>query len=148
MPMLAYQGALIAKLKADPGVAALLTAPGGFVKIYDIPPRDALGAPDTANAPFVATGPFQNTRFEVGAEEAWTLRLRLYAISVQPGNAEVMQIASAVKRAIDNQSLTLAGWVNPISRVLSMGSVVNPLQPRQVWIDIEAALYSTTPFPF
>lgn len=102
-PALALQAGLVAALKADAGIAALVGA-----RVYDEPPQGVV-------FPYVAIGaldvePFRNSC----ALSAWRVSFAVEAHS-RPvsGRVEATRIAEAIALAIDEQepAITVAGHV-------------------------------------
>lgn len=87
-PVLDLQGAIIARLRSDAGVAALVGQ-----KIYDVPP-------ESATEPYISIGPSsyqeEYTDCIVGGE----VFIQLDAWSTQPSQNEVRKMAHAVRQAM------------------------------------------------
>jgi len=101
-PGLDLQGAIVAALKLDAGVKALVQA-----GVYDIVPRAADGTPNV-DFPYVAVG---DTQFlpELGeATDAGETVITLHCWSRAVGFPEVRKIARAVTAALHDMPLVMA----------------------------------------
>lgn len=95
------QVAIVNALKADPDLTALVAA-----RIYDrIPTADGKIA---ATFPYVSFGPVQDLPADADCIEASELVIQLDAWSQDPGFMEGRKIAKAIKRALNEQSISLA----------------------------------------
>ena len=97
---LALQKALVAKLKADAGVVALVGA-----RIYDQPPQAAL-------RPYVRIGGIEPRPLRTDGKAAASLTFGIEAHSrpVTSGRVEVTKCAEAIVAALDEADLTVAGY--------------------------------------
>lgn len=94
---LPVQAAIVAALKADAGVAALV---GG--RVYDRAPEDAA-------FPYLSIGPEIAQPFEAQALDGWEMSLQLDAWSRKPGRVECRQIMAASYAALHDAALSVAG---------------------------------------
>jgi hypothetical protein len=94
-PDLELQGEIVKRLKADPGVAALVAD-----RIYDsVPPGVVF--------PYVTYGPTDSTNEDAECIRAYAVAVQLDAWSRKPGSPEVKAIADAVERALHDAALPL-----------------------------------------
>jgi len=94
---LAVQAALVAALRADAGVQALVGQ-----RVYDQAPRDAA-------TPFVSLGPALGQPFEAQGLDAWEAVFTLDVWSRAPGGVEVRAIQAALFAALHHAALSVAG---------------------------------------
>jgi hypothetical protein len=97
---LALQKGLVAKLKADAGVVALVGA-----RIYDQPPQAALH-------PYVRIGGIEPRPLRTDGKAAASLTFGIEAHSrpVTSGRVEATKCAEAIVTALDEVDLTVAGY--------------------------------------
>ncbi|NSL22022.1 DUF3168 domain-containing protein [Agrobacterium tumefaciens] len=95
------QVAIVNALKADPDVAALVGN-----RIYDLVPT--ADGKITATFPYISFGPVQDLPEDTDCLEASELVIQLDTWSRDPGFMEGRKIAKAMKKALDDQSLSLA----------------------------------------
>lgn len=98
-PALALQAALVARLKADAGVAALVGA-----RVHDEPPQDVV-------LPFVRIGDIEVAPLRMDCHTDWTLTFGIEVHS-RPvaGRVEATRIAEAVVTAVDGAALSIVGF--------------------------------------
>ena len=115
-PALALQAAVIAALRTDPGVAALVGA-----RVYDEPPQD--GA-----FPYIRYGtdnlaPLRLSGECVDEDIAFSVEVHSRPVA---GRVEAKRIAHAVRAALDDQGLILPGfrldWLNYTTQAISRAS--------------------------
>jgi Protein of unknown function (DUF3168) len=94
-PELELQGAIVSRLKADPGVAALVNG-----RIYD-------AVPQTATFPYVTIGPTQTIDDRAECIVGLEIFQQIDAWSRGVGYPEVKKIADAVRFALDDAPLVL-----------------------------------------
>jgi len=94
-PDLELQGAIVAALKADPGVTALIAG-----RVYDSVPSNAV-------FPYVSYGPSDSTSDDAECLTAFSIFVQLDAWSRGVGFPEVKKIADAVRRALHDAPLVL-----------------------------------------
>jgi hypothetical protein len=94
-PDLELQGAIVQKLKADPGVAALVNG-----RIFD-------SIPAGAAFPYVSYGPSDLVTDDADCLTAFNGFHQLDAWSRSPGYPEVKRVANAVRVALHDASLAL-----------------------------------------
>jgi hypothetical protein len=95
---LSLQGAIVAALKADPDVDALVAG-----RVYDRPPQDVV-------FPFVEVGDFQETDAGAGCmEDAAEVFVDVHAWSRSIGKVEAHRLAGAIKAALHITAPMLAG---------------------------------------
>lgn len=99
-PSLALQKAVIAALKADAGVSALVGA-----RVYDEPPQNV-------TFPYVRYGtddlaPLRMSGDCVDDDIAFSVEVHSRPVA---GRVEAKRIAQAVREALDDQTLTVAGF--------------------------------------
>ena len=136
--------ALIALLQADSAVAQLVST-----RVYDEVPRDDRGNPSTdLTSPWIYVGPIQQTRFEEGYAEAWTVRVRIYAASLAFGRTGAWELGDAIKTAVELKPLSLTDWTVPLMRIVNMGDIPPPANPKQVFLDIDMQVISKTAYPY
>lgn len=97
-PALALQAALVAALRADAGVAALVGA-----RVYDEPPQDVV-------LPYVRLGNLDASalRMDCHTDTDITVSIECHSRPAS-GRVEAGRMAYAVRLALDDVSLTLAG---------------------------------------
>lgn len=112
-PALALQKALVAALKADAGVTALVGA-----RVYDEPPQGA-------TFPFVRIGtvtvePLRMSGACVDEDIAFSIEAHSRPIA---GRVEATRIAEAIRTALDDQALTVSGfnaeWVQYMTQAVT-----------------------------
>jgi hypothetical protein len=96
------QVAIVARLKADANVAALVSG-----RIYDYVPRDAATGKVTATFPYVSFGPEQDIPEQYDCIDASEIVMQLDGWSRDPGFREVKRIANAVKSALQDAPLPI-----------------------------------------
>lgn len=146
-PANALKAAVIDFLKAAPAVKALVG-----VKVFDEVPRDARGDPQDAQAPYIYLGPCglrRMNRYE--AAQDWTYALRLYCVSTSFNRDEAWAIAEAALAAFNPLATlpaTLApqDWSMTENRVVTMGDVIAPTAPKEVFLDLAGDIVSQTFF--
>lgn len=100
-PTLELQGVIVAALKADAAVAALVAG-----RVYDSVPRSAAGAV-TAGFPYISIGGDEEVSEDADCIDGFAISLQIDCWSRQPGFPEVRRIADAV-RAVLTDDLSLA----------------------------------------
>jgi hypothetical protein len=95
-PSLELQGAIVARLKQDPAVAALVGD-----RIYD-------DVPGTAVFPYVSLGPSAELSDDVDCIVGFEITFQIDAWSRAVGSPEVRRVADAVRRALTGADITLA----------------------------------------
>lgn len=95
-PDLELQGVIIAALKADPAVAAL------------IGPRAYDTIPDQPTFPYVSYGPGDSVEDDADCIATDIVTIQLDAWSRTVGYPEVRRVADAVRRALHDKDFTLA----------------------------------------
>jgi hypothetical protein len=114
-PALALQAALVARLRADAGVSALVAA-----RVYDEPP-------DGAALPLVRVGTLDVApeRMDGCTDEAIIFSIEAHSRPIA-GRVEASRIAHAIRVALDEVSLTVAGynldWCQFLTQAGSRGS--------------------------
>lgn len=100
-PALSLQAALVAALKADAGVAAIVGA-----RVYDEPPQDVA-------FPYVRIGEILVRPFHTDGQEAFEITFGIEAFS-RPvaGRVEAARLAYAVQAALHDQTLAITGYGN------------------------------------
>jgi hypothetical protein len=124
-PETALQEALIAVLRADPAVTALVGD-----NVFDEVPGDE------AKPPHVYLGPVNRTRLEA-CRRTFTIRMRWFAESIDFGRLEAWEIADAVGEALEGLEPDLGdafACEEPI-RITQAGDTIDPLEPKAVFID-------------
>ncbi|PWE27000.1 DUF3168 domain-containing protein [Pararhodobacter marinus] len=115
-PALALQAAVIAALRADSGVAALVGA-----RVYDEPPQDVA-------FPYIRYGtdnlaPLRLSGECVDEDVAFSVEVHSRPVA---GRVEVKRIAHAVRAALDDQGLILPGfrldWLHYTTQAISRAS--------------------------
>lgn len=94
-PELELQGAIVARLKADAGVTALVGQ-----RIYDpVPPG--------ATFPYVSFGPRDSLSDDADCITAFEITMQIDAWSRDPGFKQALQIADAVRNALHDHEFNL-----------------------------------------
>jgi hypothetical protein len=137
-PETAFLKALIAVLKADAGVEAVVAD-----RIFDEVPEDERGL-SLAQPPYLYVGPVNTTRVELGAwpASAWRVRARLYAVSTAFGRLEAWSAAHAARKALEGVELTLDdpfAAQEPVTATQA-GDVTEPLNPKAVFVDLSTTI--------
>lgn len=96
-PALAFQDAIIALLRADAAVAALVGS-----KIYD-------RVPPAVEKPYVSLGPAQQTQEDFDCVNGAEIFQQVDCWSAKPGYAEAKGLAHAVRQALHNVTVTQSG---------------------------------------
>lgn len=98
-PALALQAALVAALKSDPAVAALVGA-----RVHDEPPQ-------AVEFPYVRIGSVEVQPVRMDGHTDWTVTFGI-EVHARPvaGRVEVTRVAEAVVEALDGAVLTIAGF--------------------------------------
>lgn len=94
-PDLELQGEIVKRLKADPGVSALVAG-----RIYDSVPGNAV-------FPYISYGPSDTTSDDAECITAFSIFVQLDAWSRAVGYPEVKKIADAVRRSLHQAPLNL-----------------------------------------
>lgn len=94
-PELELQGAIVARLKADAGVIALIST-----RVYDPVPKEPV-------FPYLSFGPKSTTQEDADCITGFEISLQLDAWSRMPGAVEVQKIADAVRVALHDYDFTL-----------------------------------------
>ena len=125
----AFKAALIAALKADSGVAAIVGA-----NVYDEVDRVS------AVAPWVYLGPMGYRELAIGGA-AFEARLRVYCVSTKFDRDGAWTLHDAVRKALANTVLSLSGGhVASDLRVMAGGDVTIPNAPKEVFVDLMCSL--------
>ena len=94
---LAVQAAIIASLRADAAVAALVAA-----RVHDAPPQGVA-------FPYVSLGPERGEPWEGTTMEGWSLAWQIDTWSRVQGGVEARRIIAAIADALHRETLTVAG---------------------------------------
>lgn len=98
-PALALQAAIIAALRADAAVSALVGA-----RVYDEPPQGV-------EFPYIRLGEFIAQPFHTDGKAAFEITYGVEAYSrPKSGRVEATRIAFAIQAALHDQNLTVAGY--------------------------------------
>lgn len=139
-PEIALQIAVVDRLKADSAVAALVTD-----RVWDEVPTPRQG--EEVPVPYVYIGPIQRTRVETdySLDPIGALRMRLYAVSTNFGRVEAWEVANAVAGALEGftPSLSSPYAAQDMIRAGPLGDVVEPLNPKSVFVDITVPVGKT-----
>ena len=100
---LELQAAIVARLKADAAVRALIGD-----RVYDNVPRNPDGKVDAARFPYVSFGPEQVLPDGWDCQESSEIFIQIDAWSRAVGFPEVKKIANAVRRALHDADLLLS----------------------------------------
>jgi hypothetical protein len=138
-PEIALQTAVIDLLKADAAVAAIV----GDGVVDEVP------ADREPDMPLVEIGPINRTRVE-GCGRAWLIRMRLFCTSIAFGRVEAWELADAVVLALDDDpergpppALSAPFHIADSLRVVQAGDVIDPLQIKSVFVDVQAIVART-----
>jgi hypothetical protein len=101
-PDLELQGVVVAALKADAAVTAIVEG-----RVYDSVPRDASTGKVTAKFPFVSLGPTDEVSNDADCSTAFDIAVQIDCWSRAVGYPEVKRLADAVRRALVGDNLTL-----------------------------------------
>jgi hypothetical protein len=101
-PVLELQGLIIARLRSDAVVAALVGQ-----RSYDIPPLNNSGEVTADLFPYISIGPTSYETEDVDCIPGGEVMIQIDAWSAYQGNTEVRQIADAVRRAIRGAEFAL-----------------------------------------
>lgn len=97
-PSAALQGAIETVLVADPLVFSLVAG-----RVFDRVPRGAL-------TPYVSFGPAQALEDDADCVEGFEITQQLDVWSTEPGYVQAKEVAGAVRKALHNAEITLAGF--------------------------------------
>jgi hypothetical protein len=127
---------LVDAIRAAPGVTAYVGQ-----RIYDVPP-------EKAQTPYVFFGPagFTDAK-DWGCDDAWRFRLRIYVSTAQYGRLAAWDIALAIAAALHEQTppVPVPGFHLPMAiTVVNGGDIIDPLKLKEVFIDIDAVIASST----
>ncbi|RVU17499.1 DUF3168 domain-containing protein [Methylobacterium oryzihabitans] len=126
-------------LVADPAVAALVGD-----KVFDEIPNDRRGGAP----PYVYVGPINRQRLYLECGTAWTVRVRIYAVTTAFGREQGWEVIEAVVQALDGRDdLTLPAPFSLQNRldVTQAGDVVDPLAPKAMFLDLTTIVARDTP---
>ncbi|MGU3418527.1 DUF3168 domain-containing protein [Methylobacterium sp. D54C] len=131
-PETAFLDAVRAHLRADPALAALVAG-----RVYDALP----GAEQRIAPPYLYAGPLRRQRLDTACGEAWTVQLRLYAVSTAFGRHQAWAVIDAAATALADREPPDFALPPPFAVqqpliVTQAGDVVDPLNPRQVFLDV------------
>lgn len=132
-PETALLDAVLAALTAAPAVAAIVDD-----KVLDEVPNDR----SPVKPPYVYAGPINRQRVPDTCARAWTMRMRLYAVSTGFGRREAWTLADAVVAALSRAELALPDpleAVDPVT-VTQAGDVINPPAPKTAFVDITVTI--------
>lgn len=129
--------AILDAVTAILGQASEVTAIVGD-KVLDEVPADR----SPVKAPYVYAGPINRQRVPDSSAIAWTMRMRLFAVSTGFGRREAWNITDAVARALNGTELTLADGFEALgpALVIQAGDVIAPPSPKTTFVDIEIFL--------
>ncbi|MGY2052958.1 DUF3168 domain-containing protein [Methylobacterium sp. JK268] len=136
-PEIALLDALTAILVADPTLAGIISG-----RVYDEVPAE--GAPQDL-PPYVYMGPMNRRRVILDCCPVWTVRARIYAISIDFGRRQAWEIIEAVAQALDLKdapAITLASpyVIQQPLQVEQGGDVFDPTLPRSVFLDVSTTI--------
>lgn len=139
-PILPLRDALRECLRADPGFTAL-----AGIRIYDDVPAAKGGA-----VPYAYIGPMRRQRFEVGCGLAWTVQVRLFAVSTASGRTEAWSLVDAMTAALDGREAFTPPLAAPFRmqkpiEVTQAGDVIDPLQAKSVFLDLTTLITGPGP---
>jgi len=92
---LPLQKAIVAALKADPAVAAIVAA-----RVYDVPPAAPV-------KPYISLGPFDVLTEVASNYEGSDTSIQIDGWSAGQGSVEVKQLARAIREALHEKEFTL-----------------------------------------
>jgi hypothetical protein len=101
----ALQESVVARLRADAGVTALVG-----VRVYDGE------APEGASMPFLIVGEPTETPEDVLGRDGYMITLTFHAWSTHRGRKQVLEILEAMDAALTGAVLTLAGFLSARAR--------------------------------
>lgn len=138
-PILPLCDAIRDCLRADAGFTALAGN-----RIYDEVPTAK------AAAPYAYIGPMRRTRFEVGCGLAWTVQVRLFAVSTAAGRTEAWSLVDAMTAALDGLEAFTPPLADPFRlqkmiEVTQAGDVIDPLQAKSVFLDLTTLIAGPGP---
>lgn len=139
-PREALLAAVVDLIKADPSIAAFPgLAVGAELKVFDQVPEATAG-------PYVYVGPINFTRLAQGdCGRAATVRLRIFAVSVAFGRLEAADLGFLVAAALDGVTPALGPGLAATSlEVVQDGDVIEPIDPKAVFIDLETVVQWAT----
>lgn len=136
-----FKVALLDHLNAHAGLRAVL---GRDDRVFDIVPMDRKqGIIDRASLPLVHLGPM-NVRHDGMPCGELTLDVvaRIYCASDSPGREEAWNICEVLIAALhDLSGLPMgAGFSHQAVAVINAGDVIDPLSPRECFVDIQTKL--------
>lgn len=113
-PTLALQAALVAALKADAGVSALVGA-----RVYD-------RAPEAVAFPYLSLGPERTEPFDAQGTEGREIVWQVDVWSEAAGRVEARQIMAAVAARLHEGALTVTGFAFVMGILLSQRTLAEP----------------------
>lgn len=113
-PTLALQAALVAALKADAGVSALVGA-----RVHD-------RAPEGVTFPYLSLGPVRAEPFDAQATDGREIVWQLDVWSDGPGKVEALHIMAAVAARLHEGALTVTGFAFVMGVLLSQRTLAEP----------------------
>ena len=125
---------IVDTIKASPAVTAAIGN-----RIYDVPP-------EKAQTPYIFLGPAGFTPAnDIGCGDAWRFTMRIYVITAQYGRLAAWDIGMNLAVALHEQrpAIPVPGFGLPMAiLVTNGGDIVDPLELKEVFIDIEAVIGS------
>lgn len=113
-PTLPLQAALVAALKGDAGVSALVGA-----RVYD-------RAPENAAFPFVSLGPERAEPFDAQGTDGREIVWQIDCWSESAGRVEARAIMAAVAARLHEGALTVSGFAFVMGVLLSQRTLAEP----------------------
>ena len=138
-PILPLRDVIRECLRADPGFAALAEN-----RIYDDVPTG------NATVPYAYIGPMRRQRLDMGCGLAWTVQVRLFAVSTASGRTEAWSLIDAMTAALDGREAFTPPLAAPFRlqkmiEVTQAGDVIDPLQAKSVFLDLTTLITGPGP---
>lgn len=145
-PILPLRDAIRDCLRADAGFTAIADN-----RIYDdVPTASANSRGPGATAPYAYIGPMRRQRLDIGCGLAWTVQVRIFAVSTTSGRTEAWSLVDAMTAALDGLEAFTPPLADPFRlqkmiEVTQAGDVIDPLQAKSVFLDLTTIIAGPGP---
>ncbi|MGX5777469.1 DUF3168 domain-containing protein [Methylorubrum zatmanii] len=127
IPEIALRDAVMALLRADPAVAALVQG-----KVFDGVPSDD----EAAELPWIAMGPIRTLPVDTGCGYAWQVTAKVFAESADFDRTPAWTIARAAIAALAKVQLPAEDGFLDELKINGAGDVTDPGAIKTVWFDV------------
>jgi len=144
-PILPLRDTIRVLLRADAGFKAIAEN-----RIYDdVPVATSAGKPG-APTPYAYIGPMRRSRYDIGCGLAWTMQVRLFAVSTANGRTEAWSLVDAMTAALEGLEeftppLAAPFVVQKPIEIVQAGDVIDPLQAKSVFLDLTTIIAGPGP---